>query len=354
MKIVKKIKNKAMLLAGLCLVSLVLSAGAMAADKIVVDDKALVIQRNTPDTAPIPVQVPVQTMGQLDLSVTPNRTAYKVGDTFSINVRGNQDYYLWVFAMNEDAGRGRMLVPGVVQSGNRYNANSSYKVPSGGSYELFMDKPGLERIVVVASTKWIAVDVNKLQRNQYFYSTSYKGMETQLKGLRLLPGQGQTVRTAPSVVVKEMTLMVSSEGPVSTPISNPVIPIPGFQSSGDNSVIFVSQNKDTYRLGEVVTVAYGATKPGWISLFVQYPNGRSEFLKKEHVDGKSIYTLQAEAVRPVGSQNVMAVFSADAKAQFPIGNIGRYTDYFFSGKGLRLLPPPEKRPVYNISRFNIQ
>lgn len=261
--------------------------------------------------------------------------------------------------MNEKAGRGRMLVPGIAQTGNRYKANQTYKVPAGGSYEWFMDKAGVERLVVVASTRWIAIDSKKFEKNKYFYSTSYKGLETQLKGLRLLSSPTQPVRTAPDVVVTELNLLVSGStavaaAPVVIPVVSSITAVPGFTASNDKSVVFVSQDKDAYRLGETVTVAYGATKPGWISLFVQYPDGKTEFLKKEHVDGKSIYTLQAEAVLPMGSQELMAVFSVDKQAQFPMGNIHLYTDYFVFGKGLRLLPAPQNRPTYNVSRFTIQ
>ena len=338
MQFTKNLKQSWMLLTGIVLLSLMLCTGAIAATKNQAE-KSLVIRTNKPVSA----QADVQTVGQLQLVVTPNKATYKVGDTFSLNVKGNQDYYLWIFAMNENVGRGRMLVPGIAQTGNRYKANRTYKVPAGGSYEWFMDKAGVERLVVVASTRWIAIDSNKFEKNKYFYSTSYKGLETQLKGLRLLSSPTQPVRTAADVLVTELNLPVSGSTAV-----------PGFTASNDKSVVFVSQDKDTYRLGETVTVAYGATKPGWISLFVQYPTGKTEFLKKEYVDGKSIYTLQAEAVLPMGSQELMAVFSVDKQAQFPIGDIRLYTDYFVSGKGLRLLPAPQKRPAYNVSRFTIQ
>lgn len=361
MQFTKNLKWTGVLLTSIVLLSLMLCTGAVAEKKQ--DGKSLVIRTNKP----VPTQMVVQTVGQLQVAVTPNQKKYKVGDTFSLHVSGNQNFFLWIFAMNENAGRGRMLVPGVVQTGNRYNANQTYKVPVGGSYELFMDKSGFERIVVVASTKWIAIDSKKLQKNKYFYSTSYKGLETQLKGLRLLPSQGQAVRTASDVVVTELNLLVTGNAtvaarpvvapvavPVAVSVATPIMAVPGFTAVNDKSVVFVSQDKDAYRLGEMVIVAYGATKAGWISLFVQYPNGKAEFLKKEYVDGKSIYTLQAEAVSPMGSQNLMAVFSADKKAQFPVGNIHLYTDYFVTGKGLRLLPAPQKRPTYNISRFTIQ
>ncbi len=354
MQFTKNLKQVGMLLTGIVLLSFMLCAGAMAETKKEAG-KSLVIRTNKP----VPAQISVQTVGQLQLAVTPNKTNYNVGDTFSLIVKGNQDFYLWIFAMNEKAGRGRMLVPGVVQTANHYKANRSYKVPTDGSYELFMDKAGVERIVIVASTKLIAIDFKKFQKNKYFYSTSYKGLETQLKGLRLLSSPTQPVRTAPDIVVTELNLLVSGSAavaaaPVETPVVSPIMAVPGFQASNDKSVVFVSQDKDAYRLGEAVTVAFGATKAGWISLFVQYPNGKAEFLKKEHVDGKSIYTFQAEAVPPMGSQNLMAVFSADKQAQFPIGNIRLYTDYFVTGKGLRLLPAPQKRPTYNVSRFTIQ
>jgi len=158
---------------------------------------------------------------------------------------------------------------------------------------------------------------------------------------------------------KQKALVIRANKPVAevhavTSTVVPVGPVAGFQTSGDKTVVFVSQDRDIYRLGENVTVAYGATRAGWLSLFVQYPNGKTEFLKKQHVDGKSIYTLKAKAVRPTGHQNLMALFSAEEKAQFPMGNIRFYTNYFFNGKGLELLPSSQHRPVYNISRFTIE
>ena len=352
MKLSKRVTQQTIILIGFFLLSLALCAGAWATEKPV-EGKALGIRVNKPVLKP----AIALTTKQLSLDVKTNKQRYTVGDTFSLDVRGNQNFYLWVFAMNEGAARGRMLVPGIVQGRNNYMANRDYKVPATGSYELFMDKPGLEKVIVVASTKWIDVDVTKLTQNNHYYSSSYNNLQTQLKGLRLLPGQSGNVRTENTIIVTELNLPVdAAQLTVPAPVLVPIVAVPGFQSSGDDTVVFVSQNKDTYRLNDKVTVAYGANKAGWVSLFVQYPSGKSEFLKKEHVDGKQIYTLQAEAVRPAGAQHLMAVFSADKKADFPVTNIHYYTDYFSTSnsKALRLLPTPEKRPVYDISRFTIQ
>jgi hypothetical protein len=342
-------KQNGFLLLGMLLLSLVLCTGAAAGDtnNNKGNNENLGIRVNKPiHNNRITKVAPQQ---QLTLTVEPNKQHYTVGDTFSMNIQANQDFYLWVFSMNENAGRGRMLIPGLVQSRNKYRANLQYKVPVSGSYELFMDKPGLEKVIVVASTKWINVDVSTMQKNKYFYSSSYENLQGQLEGLRLRPSQGGNVRTGHTIVVTELSLPVSGA-------AAPISVAPGFQTSGDDTVVFVSQNKDTYRLGEIATVAYGSNKSGWLSLYVQYPNGRTDFLKKEHVDGKKIYTLQADVVRPAGNQKLMAVFSADKKADFPVTNVHFYTDYFStrSNEALRLLPTPDKRPVYDISSFTIE
>jgi hypothetical protein len=343
-----KLTVKSGIAASIMALSCLMSVSAMADS-----DKALVIRQ----TAPTPTVAPAVVQSQLSVTFKASKEVYQVGEAMSFLVKGNQEFYLWLFAINEDQKRARMLVPSFLQKGNKYKGGTTYSLPAKSKYELFADKSGVEKIVMVASTNWINnFDKKLFSKSEQYLSTSPENLNMYMKGLRVRPSTPQPQND--KIIVQELSVLVSGAATVaSTPppvvMSAPVTHAATTQPMmTDDAVVFVSQNSSNYKLGDLVSVAYGANKPGYVSVYVQYPNGKVESLFQKQVDGKTIYNFEAEAVPPVGNQYLMAVYSPEKKSTFEVEQVPLFAEHVYQGKGLRLVP--EKRPSYDMSRFVIK
>ncbi|MFX9184999.1 hypothetical protein ABTN69_19515, partial [Acinetobacter baumannii] len=63
--------------------------------------------------------------------------------------------------------------------------------------------------------------------------------------------------------------------------------------------------------GDTIRVAYGASKPGWVNVYVSYPDGNVEQVLKEKFETAAVKTVTAEIVAPEGRQTLVAVWSSD-------------------------------------------
>jgi len=121
--------------------------------------------------------------GDLQIDFRADKPFYRVDEAISFTIRGNKTFYLYLFSISEQ-GEAIMLIPGPEQQGNKYSANTSYRVPNPG-HDFFADRPGRERIILVASTKWLDPGTKKYKSKGGFYTASAEVAEATVKGLRL-------------------------------------------------------------------------------------------------------------------------------------------------------------------------
>lgn len=136
--------GKALLIGGLYFSSLDAALAAVSGE---VDSKAIRLRDNAPAAAPT---------GSLTLSVHPVKTQFKVGESMSFKVKGNADYYLYVFNIDESTGESVVLIPNKKTKTNQMKKNQTYTVP--GTVEFYSDTAGYEKVVFVASREKIDLE----------------------------------------------------------------------------------------------------------------------------------------------------------------------------------------------------
>lgn len=125
----------------------------------------------------------VNQQGDLQIELRADKPSYRVNEAISFSIKGNKTFYLYLFSISEK-GEAIMLIPGPEQKGNKYNGNKSYRVPNPG-HDFFADRPGRERIVLVASTKWLDPGTKQYKSKGGFYTASAEVAESTVKGLRI-------------------------------------------------------------------------------------------------------------------------------------------------------------------------
>ena len=152
------------------------TASAIAEERLIGDPQAQQttesVQENQPIDAdpgqaaePKTVRIGVgrdHSRGGLELSVSGYRSRYQVGEPIEFYIHGNRTFFLWAYT-RDDYGRTILLVPSAVQRGNKYPGGQRHRLPNPNT-QFYADSPGLQEIVLVASTKWLEFD-NWLNRN---------------------------------------------------------------------------------------------------------------------------------------------------------------------------------------------
>ena len=141
----------------------------------------------------------VDTQGDLEIDFRASQNSYRVNDPISFTIKGSKTFFLYLFSINE-YGEAVMLIPGPEQKGNKYKGNRSHRVPNVGK-ELFADRPGRERVVLVASTKWLDPGTNRYKSKGGFYTASADVAEATVKGLRISSRKQQASHVTREVFV---------------------------------------------------------------------------------------------------------------------------------------------------------
>ncbi|GEM_PF-5742332 len=352
----RKFKNSIFAVVVLCFFAL--PALAAAQELVVPKGLALVNYGATPNTG----------KEQLQVSVWMEKETFVPGEFIKFYVKGNQTFFLWLFSIDEKSSRADMIIPGQLQKGNKFTGNRRYSVPSYRN--LIAGAPGNKKVVMVTSTRWLKYfDLSKLTVRDGFYSTTSQNMNVMLKELAsdkglALTSSGQNSNSGSSPAANQVIVSTFNFKVLGNSAGTGDVVLGGSaRKPASDNVVFVAQNRDSYNLGDAVTIVYGANKPGYVELFLQYPNGKTEFLQKTKVDGKKTYTVNAIAVRPAGPQTLMAVFHPDKKTSFKPSRIQSFIDWVFKGnnqeKGLYISNPNQNVPheqqiIYDMSRFHIR
>lgn len=326
------------------------------------------------------------------VTVTPKQKSYKINEAINFNVSGNKDFYLYLFSVDENNKNVTLIFPNTQHQGNKFKKGHKNSIPSK-KVEFISNRPGREKLIAIASTKYFSWDTKGYKTAGKFLQTDGEKFEQQVKAFRIRSRQAAPQSTqAPSVANRSARSLQSPKvhiQEVFTTIVSGNISAVGVRNANQlnnhqnmvtqvqqqvdlasnlnreqaqtdvtainksTAIVFSGTNKKVYKNGEVVDILVGANKAGILHLFTAEPNGKLVFLTKQKVDGKSFATMQAEATAPFGTHALVVAFSKVDKI-----NDGylkqQYAKQALAGqtKGLRLIKKPE--PVsYSVSQFRI-
>ncbi|MEW6267486.1 MAG: DUF4384 domain-containing protein [Thermodesulfobacteriota bacterium] len=143
--------------------------------------------------------------GELQIIFEPLKPVYAVGEPIQFKVRGNRDFYLYLFNIDAKRNVGFLLLPNGLQEENRYEANQDYVIP-GGKFEMVGDQSGTEKIIMVASTEKLELNVAGLNKSGAFFTGMAAEIEGKAKALQVRPPKPKEEK-----VHKELTLVITAK-----------------------------------------------------------------------------------------------------------------------------------------------
>lgn len=245
---------------------------------------------------------PAQSAPQAELGfmVEAVKGAYAVNEPIRFRVSGTDRFFLYVYSVN-DQGEATLILPSSRQPQNQYNKDRIHEVPNRG-VEFAADRPGTERVVFVASRKY--VDIAAASQGGFpRISESILQQQFESKGIVVRP----SARPSSDVVVKSVDLRISGSAPVASPVSAaPAVP------PADSALPFVSLDKLEYAVGDAMRIAFGSTAKGHVALYVVEPGGKAQLLTRRAVEANQAYTLNATTTDPAGDHQIVALFGTQA------------------------------------------
>jgi hypothetical protein len=321
---------------------------------LVIGSMSLAVAQTTPSKA---LSVRPAGQGGFDIAFEPVKESFNVGEAIKFKIKGNERFFLYLFSIDKARDQGVLVLPHSLHKGNMYEANREYVVPGPG-IEFFSAQPGTEKLIMVASTKWLELDAGKFTKSGDFYSTDAGRAEYEAKALEV-----RSSESGKNAVTKEIALKI--EGPV----AEAVPPAPVAVVDTQKATPFVATDKNLYLLGDHMKIVYGADREGFVYLFYVEPDGKPVLLKKQPVNGKDIYNVQAKASEPAGNHILFALFDAKGDLNTNAVNLDMQAasgpqvvvmDVSAGGspktgdkdKGIQLLEP--ETPPFALYQINIQ
>lgn len=145
------------------------------------------------DTKSVRVRDAQQDAGNtVQLNVTALKKQYKVNEKIQFNVKGDKDYYLYVYNVDPKTGESVLLLPNNKVKANLFKANKSYTLPN--KVEFFADEAGSEHLMFIASKDKIDLSSVNVQSAGDFGKANTKDLEGAFsKSIRIRdaqPGRG--------------------------------------------------------------------------------------------------------------------------------------------------------------------
>lgn len=215
--------------------------------------------------------------GSLKVTFKPVKKEIALGDRFEFEFMTSRDVYLYLFAMDKNNQIGQVLLKDA-----KYKSTKAFvKVPADSNIIWKADKVGVERFLMIASTKRIDKDWSKRDVS---------------KSLSNLFGNSDRVQIQFEVTVLPRGQLSATKPPGATPVA------------------FVSTARQIYKIGDTVKILYGADQAGTVTLYLVEPSGKREEVLQANVDGKKFYKLNAKASEPVGDHKLIAEFATTSDA----------------------------------------
>jgi hypothetical protein len=137
----------------------------------------------------------------VQLSVTALKKKFKVDEPIQFTVKGNQDYYLYVYNLDPKTGDSVLLMPNKKVKSNLFKGGKSYTLPKG--VEFVADEAGSEHLMFIASKEKIDLNSANLQSAGDFGKTNTKDLEGAFsKSIRVRDAQPGRGNGSASLTVK--------------------------------------------------------------------------------------------------------------------------------------------------------
>lgn len=271
----------------------------------------------------------------LRVALKPSQESFKVGEPIRFTARGNKDFFLYLFSVNQDTDEATLILPSKQgQKDNKYPADTDYPVPNPDVPPLVADAAGREMLVMVASTKYLPLKSNWFRDGADRYVGSAKEFEEEFEGKAIRVGRERTRNR--TVFVREIFVPVVDERTAETPATDVWLTTKG--------------NRNEYAVGDSIQAVFGAEKDGWVHLYVIDPNGERVRLKSYEVKEGASYVAKARATRPTGKHAFVAAFTGSDDDGLGAASGKSSSDVVAKGVSLEEEVPPSMA-VY---RFNIR
>lgn len=111
----------------------------------------------------------------VQISVTALKKQFKVDEPIQFKIKGNSDYYLYVYNLDPSTGDSVLLLPNSKIKSNRFKGGKSYTLPKG--VEFFGDTAGSEHLMFIASKEKIDLNAANFQPVGDFGKSKTKDLE---------------------------------------------------------------------------------------------------------------------------------------------------------------------------------
>ncbi len=258
--------------------------------------------------------------GDFTLFFQPDKKTFEVGEPITFSVKGTKDFYLYLFTIAPNTGIGHVILPNKLQPDTFYNAGQKHSVPDETA-RFVNQHAGKERILVVASTEKLKFSIDQFKMAGNFAMAGAGEVETQVKALSLsgIEQKRQVVsqeveldivdaRTVPAPGPAAAAVPAPAPAPEAAPSPEPE-PSPAPVSQPLEASAFISSDRTQYRIGDVMTITFGADKLGYVYLFLVGPDGERSLLGPPvEVDGQRFYQVKGKVTNPGGRHMLVAVY----------------------------------------------
>ena len=250
------------------------------------------IRAETPETEPLRVKL------------EPVKASYKVDEPIRFHIRGNKTFFLYLYSIDKETDEVTLLLPTRQgQRHNKYPANRTMVVPNEGQIELLADEPGRERLLMVASTRYLPIKSRWYRKGADYYTGKGTEFEAEFaeKGIRV---RGPDKTRDDKVMVKTIMVRIAAARTDD-----------GDEPAAVTSHVWLTTkgNQRNYAIGDRIEAVFGSGQDGWIHLYVVEPNGRYTRLKSYPVKEDRTYTAKAVASDPAGKHALVAVYTEDGE-----------------------------------------
>ena len=101
-----------------------------------------------------------QSIEPLEVRLKPSKSSYEVNETIKFQVKGNKQFYLYLFNIDLQTGQGVALLPNRLQTKQAilYPGDEQWHNVLKSGIRFYSDKHGDERIIMVASERYLDID----------------------------------------------------------------------------------------------------------------------------------------------------------------------------------------------------
>jgi hypothetical protein len=227
----------------------------------------------------------------LDVKFTTQKSVYQVNEPIQFDVKLSKSAYVYLFSTRSD--NATLIYPNKLDKAQKIAANKTTSLPVRSQF--VSDRPGTERLVLLASTEPINLQTTKGLTGD-FDNIALNEVDDILKNVRV-----ESVGKAEKQVT-EMDVVIQGK---------PRSQAPRIEEGPDKAqpAVLVSTNKPLYGLNESMTIAFASDQDGYITLYAINPLKEAFPLKEAKVEKDKIYRIKATTEAPAGQHILVGVYS---------------------------------------------